>query len=242
MKKIVLLALFATISHQVFSQLSGFGFRPAMSLSYYKLSKEINDNYDIALRPGASMAAFIEFNLGNRFTVQPELAFTQRGANLVNESSIYWDGQDFGYSNDLIVTQHKQKEALNYIDIPIMFEKNFGGGSWGGYVAAGPAMSFALKGRGREEITLEPARPDLENEARDTERFDYDIEMGSGRNDFYKALDMSLNAGAGLLYIMERGEIGIDLRYTHGLRYLNQEGLKNRNFLIGVSYMHYIGQ
>ena len=41
---------------------------------------------------------------------------------------------------------------------------------------------------------------------------------------------------------MEGGEIGLDVRYTHGLKLLSPDGLKNRNLLIGLSYMHNIGQ
>jgi MFS family permease len=47
--------------------------------------------------------------------------------------------------------------------------------------------------------------------------------------------------GTGLLFLMERGEIGLDLRYTQGTRGLDVNGLKNRNFTVGLSYMHYLG-
>ena len=240
MKKLFLLPLCLVLSQMLNAQLSGIGIRPGVSLSTYKLTREYNDVYDAALRPGISMAAFAEINLGNRFTLQPEIAFTQRGVNLSSESSIYWDGPDFGYPADYQVVDYRQKETLNYIDIPVMVEKNFGGGSVGAYVALGPALSFGLNGKGREEITVEfPAEDGAVDSS--TDRSEYNIEMGSGRYDNYKGFDLSLNAGAGLIFLLENGEISLDLRYTHGLKNLNVDGLKNRNFLIGVSYMHYIG-
>ncbi|MBK8195478.1 MAG: PorT family protein [Lewinellaceae bacterium] len=241
MKKLFLLPLCLLLANLLNAQLSGIGIRPGVSLSTYKLTKEYNDIYDAALRPGASLAAFVEINLGNRFTLQPEIAFTQRGANLSSESSIYWDGPDFGYPADYKVVDYRKKETLNYIDIPLMVEKNFGGGNIGAYVALGPALSFGLNGKGREETTVEFPATDgaVDNQ---TDRSEYQIEMGSGRYDNYKSFDLSLNAGAGLIFLLENGEIGLDLRYTHGLKNLNVDGLKNRNFLIGVSYMHYIGQ
>lgn len=242
MKKSVLLcfALCATLGH-LSAQISGIGFRPALTLSKYKLSKDYNDIYDAGLRPGAGLAAFLELNLGNRFTLQPEISFTQRGVTLVNESTVFWDGPDFGYPAGDKVTEFRQKETLNYIDVPLMVEKNFGGGRLGAYIAAGPALSFAIGGRGKEEIVVEsPASDGAYN--RNTDQYDYNIEMGSGRNDTYKGFDMSLNAGGGLLFILESGEIGLDLRYTHGLRQLSTEGFKNRNFTVGISYMHYLGQ
>lgn len=241
MKKLFLLPLFFLVISLLHAQISGIGIRPAVSLSTYKLNKEYNDTYDAALRPGVGLAAFVEVNLGNRFTLQPEIAFTQRGVNLSSESSIYWDGPEFGYPASYQVVDYRQKETLNYIDIPLMVEKNFGGGNIGAYVALGPALSFGLNGKGREEITVEFPASDGAVDSQ-TDRSEYQIEMGSGRYDNYKSFDLSLNAGAGLIFLLESGEIGIDLRYTHGLKNLNVDGLKNRNFLIGVSYMHYIGQ
>lgn len=241
MKKLILLPVFIAIVQIVSAQISGFGIRPAVSFSTYKLNKEYNDVYDAALRPGLGLAAFMEINLGNRFTLQPEVAFTQRGVNLSSESSIFWEGPDFGYPATYKVIDYRQKETLNYLDIPVMVEKNFGGGNIGAYVALGPALSFGLNGKGREEITYEFPADDGAVDT-NTDRSEYQIEMGSGRYDTYKGFDLSLNAGAGLLFLLENGEIGLDLRYTHGLRNLNVDGLKNRNFMIGVSYMHYIGQ
>lgn len=241
MKNLILLPVFALFASSLPAQLSGFGIRPAVSFSTYKLNKEYNDVYDAALRPGMSLAAFAEINLGNRFTLQPEVAFTQRGVNLSSESSIYWDGPEFGYPADYQVVDYRQKETLNYIDVPIMVEKNFGGGNIGAYVALGPSLHFGLNGKGREEITYEFPTSEGAIDS-DTDRLEYQIEMGSGRYDTYKGFDLSLNAGAGLLFLLESGEIGLDFRYTHGLRNLNVDGLKNRNFLVGVSYMHYIGQ
>ena len=241
MKNLILLPVFILFANLLSAQLSGFGIRPAVTFSTFKLNKEYNDIYDAAFRPGLGMAAFMEINLGNRFTLQPEVAFTQRGVNLSSESSIYWDGPDFGYPATHRVIDYRQKETLNYLDIPVMVEKNFGGGNIGAYIALGPALSFGLNGKGKEEITVEFPVEDGAVDA-NTDRREYEIEMGSGRYDTYKSFDLSLNAGAGLLFLLENGEIGLDLRYTHGLRNLNVEGLKNRNFLIGVSYMHYIGQ
>ena len=241
MKNLILLPVFALFANMLSAQISGFGIRPAVTFSTFKLNKELNDTYDATLRPGLGMAAFMEINLGNRFTLQPEVAFTQRGVNLSSESSIYWEGPDYGYPATHNVIDIRQKETLNYLDIPIMVEKNFGGGNIGAYVALGPALSFGLNGKGKDEKTIEfPTEGDAVDTF--TDRFEYEIEMGSGRFDTYKSFDLSLNAGAGLLFLLENGEIGLDLRYTHGLKNLNVDGLKNRNFLIGVSYMHYIGQ
>ncbi|MBX2891671.1 MAG: PorT family protein [Saprospiraceae bacterium] len=241
MKKLFLLPLSLLFFQVLNAQISGVGIRPGVSLSTFKLNREYNDIYNASLRPGMSMAAFMEINLGNRFTLQPEVAFTQRGANLRSKSTIYWDGPAFGYPADYRVVDYRQKETLNYLDVPLMVEKNFGGGNVGAYVALGPGLSFGFKGKGREEITYEFPVSDGQIDI-GADRFEYGIEMGSGRFDTYKGFDFSLNAGAGLLFLLENGEIGIDLRYTHGLKNLNVDGLKNRNLLVGVSYMHYIGQ
>jgi len=239
-KSFLLFALFVLVT-TLHAQISGVGLRAGASLATYKLTRDWSDSYDAALKPGASLAGFVEINLGNRFTIQPEVAFTQRGASLKSESQIYWDGPQFGYPADYSVIDYRFKETLNYLDIPVMIEKNFGGGNLGAYVAAGPGLSYGFGGKGREETTVEfPAS----NEAVDTrtDRSEYEIEMGKGRYDTYKGFDFNLNMGAGLLWIIESGEVGLDLRYTHGLKYLSADGLKNRNLMIGLSYMHYLGQ
>lgn len=241
MKKLFLLPVLLAFAVALSAQITGVGLRPAVSLSTYKLTRDWGDLYDAGLRPGASVAAFVEINLGNRFTLQPEVAFTQRGASVTSESQIFWEGPAFGYPADHRVLDYRYKEALNYVDIPVMFEKNFGGGGMGFYLAAGPGVSFGFGGKGREEITVEFPTEDGAVDTR-TDRGEYEIEMGSGRYDTYKGFDLNLNAGAGLVWIMDAGEIGLDVRYTHGLKFLSPDGLKNRNLLIGVSYMHYLGQ
>lgn len=242
MKKLILFAALLFVGNFVNAQISGIGFRPALTLSKYKLTSDYNDIYDATFQPGASVGGFVEINLGNRFTLQPELAFTQRGVHMVSESAVYWEGPEFGYEPWERVVSYQFRETLNYIDFPIMVEKNFGGGMFGGYVSAGPGLSFGIKGKGKEEILVEfPAEDDKFQIDHRTDRTEYEIEMGKGRYDMYKAFDFNLNLGAGMLFLMENGEIGIDLRYTHGTRGLDVNGLKNRNFMVGVSYMFYIG-
>ncbi len=241
--KNLFLFLFALVcATNLNAQLSGIGIRPGITLSKYKLSSDYNDIYDSRLRPGGSFALFAEFNLGNRITFQPELAFAQRGGIIKNESSVFWNGPDFGYPEGYTVVGLRQKETLNYLDIPLMFEKNFGGGNVGAYIAAGPAFSFAIgNGKGLEERTVEYADENGQP-VTITDRSEYTIEMGSGRNDDYKAYDFSLNLGTGLIFILETGELSLDFRYTHGLRNVDVGGLKNRTMQFGMSYMYYFGQ
>lgn len=242
MKNLFLFLLTIACATQVNAQLSGIGVRPILSLSTYKLSKDYNDIYDASFRPGGGIALFTEFNLGNRFTFQPEIAFVQRGGNIKNESNVWWNGPDFGYPRYYRVTDLRQKESLNYLDIPLMIEKNFGGGTIGAYIAAGATFSFAIgNGKGLEEITAE--YPDADGTTLyQTDRNVYTIEMGSGRNDDYKGNDFSVNLGTGLIYILEHGELSFDVRYTHGMRNIDIGNIKNRSFQIGVSYMYYFGQ
>ncbi len=221
------------------AQLSGIGFRPTATLSTYKLSKDLNDNYDAYLRLGGGGALFAEFNLGSRFTFQPEVVYVQRGADIKSESRLFWDGHHFGYPRDYRVEEIRRQETLHYIDIPLMFEKNFGGGNVGAYVAFGPALSFAVaNGSGREEIHV----THLNSEGKPasfTDRKEYIIEMGNGRNDDYRKGDLSVNLGTGLVLILDKGEIGLDIRYSHGLRNIDISGIKNRTLQVGLSYMYY---
>ena len=242
MKKLVLFLLAIAFAVQSNAQLTGMGIRPTLSLSTYKLSKGYNDIYDAGLRPGAGLAAFAEFNLGNRFTFQPEIAFMQRGGNIKSETNVFWDGPEFGYPEGYRVVDLRQKETLNYVDIPLMFEKNFGGGNIGAYVAVGTTFSFAVgNGHGLEEITVEYPASDGTTSTQ-IDRSEYTIEMGSGKNDDYKTYDLGLNIGAGVAFIRESGELSFDVRFVQGLRNVDVGSLKNRNLQIGISYMYYLGQ
>ncbi|MBL7774851.1 MAG: PorT family protein [Saprospiraceae bacterium] len=242
MKNLVLSLLIFVCATNLQAQLSGIGFRPILSLSTYKLSKDFNDVYDVNFRPGGGAAIFAEFNLGNRLTFQPEIAFIQRGGNIKSESNIFWDGQEFGYPRDYRVVELRQKETLNYLDIPMMFEKNFGGGNVGFYLALGPSFSFAISnGKGLEELTVEHLNSEGQS-VTFTDRAEYTIEMGNGRNDDYRRYDFALNLGTGLSVILERGELSFDVRYAHGMRNVDVGGLKNRNLQFGLSYMYYFNQ
>ncbi|MCS6930207.1 MAG: PorT family protein [Saprospiraceae bacterium] len=238
--RVVFLAILSLVSlNAVYAQLSGVGFRPMATFSTYKLSKDLNDIHDSYLRLGGGGALFAEFNLGSRFTFQPEIVYVQRGANLKSESRLSWNGQHFGYPRDYQVKEIRRQETLHYLDIPLMFEKNFGGGGLGAYVAFGPAISIAVaNGFGREEIDV--VHLDLEGkQSAFTDRKEYTIEMGRGRYDDYRKGDLSVNLGAGIVLILDSGEIGLDVRYTHGLRNIDISGIKNRTLSVGLSYMYY---
>jgi hypothetical protein len=242
MKNLILFLVAFACATTLNAQLTGIGFRPMLTISNYSLANDLDDTYDANYRVGGGAAIFAEFNLGNRFTFQPEIAYTMRGANMKSESNLYWEGPAFGYPADHRVEQIRQYETLHYLDIPLMFEMNFGGGNLGAYVAAGPAFSFAISnGQGLEEITV--SKPGVEEGARTTfaDRAEYEIEMGNGKNDDYKAGDFSFNLGTGLAIILDQGEIGLDIRYVHGFRNIDVGGIKNRGFQIGVSYTHYFG-
>ncbi|MBK9335589.1 MAG: PorT family protein [Lewinellaceae bacterium] len=239
MKNLLLFLCAIACATTLNAQLSGIGFRPILTLSKYKLANDLNDVYDVNFRPGAGGALFAEFNLGSRFTFQPEIAYLQRGGNIKSESNLFWDGQEFGYPRDYRVEEIRQKETLHYIDIPLMFEKNFGGGNVGAYIAFGPAFSFAISnGQGMEELLVEYLNSEGES-ITFTDRAEYTIEMGKGRNDDYKKNDLSINLGTGLVFILEQGEIGLDVRYSHGMRNVDVGGIKNRNLQVGISYMYY---
>ncbi|MFN0014013.1 MAG: porin family protein [Saprospiraceae bacterium] len=243
MKNLILLFIAIAFSTTLSAQLTGIGFRPILTLSNYSLSNDLDDNYDSNLRVGGGAAIFAEFNLGNRFTFQPEIAYIMRGGNMKSESNLFWEGPAFGYPVDHRIEEIRQYETLHYLDIPLMFEMNFGGGGLGAYIAAGPAFSFSISnGQGLEELTVsKPGSTEGGERATFTDRSEYEIEMGSGKNDDYKAGDFSLNLGAGLAVILEQGEIGLDVRYTHGFNNIDVTGIKNRGLQIGVSYTYYLG-
>ena len=79
------------------------------------------------------------------------------------ESNIFWQGPDFGYPANYSVVDYRFKESLNYLDVPIMFEKNFGGGGASGVATSastGPSAGVnGVRGIEHAATQIRHARP-----------------------------------------------------------------------------------
>ena len=202
MKKIHLLTIaMLFITYCTEAQIS---FGPKAGLNIANLSgKDINDGKSLI---GLAIGGLVNYAINEKFSIQPELLFSQEG--------MQWKDEDY-----------KQKNRLNYLNIPILAQYNHPSGF---FAHTGPQLGLLLsaKSKFKDEI---PSIGDGPGDAI------------SGTNDikeyFSKAI-VSWALGAG--YLHESG-FGVNLRYNRGLSNslskTNDGKAASSVFNIGVVYV-----
>lgn len=163
------------------------------TISYNQLAA---DGLDVQNKIGIVGGVGLEFMLGGKMALQPELLFHQKGW----KSSI--TDTDFNMTQQSTVT-------INYLEIPILVKVKFGSF----YVNAGPSVALGLGGK----YTLKES-------GTYNGTFDWNIKFGNTLNtsDYEKVdavyinnnIDVGLQVGGG--YVVAN-KIMIDLRYGFGL-------------------------
>lgn len=188
MKKVFLLfigvASFATMQ----AQSTKFGLKAGANFANFA-----GDVEDSKMKIGLNVGAFAKIGLTEAISLQPELVFSSQGAKF--EDPEEGDG----------------KMALNYLNIPVLFQYNFDGF----YAETGPQLGFLMSAK---------AKPD--------EGEDVDIK------DAYKSTDFSWAIGAG--YLTKSG-FGFNARFNLGLSNLSEVEIddykiKNSVIQVGVFY------
>ena len=153
------------------------------------------------MNPSATIGAVAEIPIASGFAIQPEFNFTQKG--FVIQEDIPLNLGDF----DLPIGVRAITD-LNYLEMPVLAKYNFGSGILGGYVAAGPTVSYAQSARFRTttnfiiDINIIDQKFDLD--ALNVSRFDVGASIGAGG---------TINLGGTKLFV--------DARYTHGFQKLD---------------------
>jgi hypothetical protein len=179
----------------------------------------------------SSMAGFsggvgVNLTLNEKFSVQPELLFIQKGANYEFEQPI----------GDGILETVSTDVRVNYLELPVLAKYTFGNGKLKYFINVGPALSYGLGGKtdyslkytlGNETVYRETAEGSVNFG-------DYPAESPAQDVYFQKRVDVSVQAGGGLIIY---DKILIDIRYGHGFIKLDDEAQpKNRSvqFTVGV--------
>ena len=89
-----------------------------------------------------TFGAVAEIGIANGFAIQTELNYTKKGF-IINE------GIPLEIANIPLPVGVKVTTDLNYMELPILAKYNFGNEKVGGYLTAGPTMSYASSGRFR---------------------------------------------------------------------------------------------
>ena len=207
MKKTILLGVLSLIFASVsFAQVQ-VGITAGLSGSSFIESGE--DAQDFNYLVGFQGGLVVDFNLTPKFSVIPELLFSQRGA--------YQKFEEADNSKNTI----KYFCTINYVQLPVNVAYKFNP-KW--FIFAGPYVGYAISGSQKQETNI--------NGEKETET--EDIEFGSGISQM-NPLDYGVNFGAGMNF----GKGFIKLQYNLGLGNLYNHSsatLKNTNGAITVGY------
>jgi len=161
---------------------------------------------------GLNATFFAEFNLGENISVQPEVAFIQKG---------------YRFKIDFFGDEEDTSVRVNYIDIPILFKYSFGGESIGGHIGLGPHFGYAMSGTINDHV--EDEKMDLDFDDAEFNRLDYGIAIGTG---------IKLPAGSGHFVADLRYLLGIANLVDSEF---DESTARNRGINLSVGYAFSIG-
>jgi len=177
---------------------------------------------DVKTNKSFTVGAVAEFGIANGFAIQTEVNYTKKGF-IINE------GIPLELANIPLPIGVKVTTDLNYIEVPILAKYNFGNGKVGGYVTAGPTMSYASNGRFRTAAN-----------------FFIDFNVVDQKFNFddlnISKFDIGASVGAGGTVNLGGMKLFVDARYTHGFNKLDNIPVidldfKNRNFALTTGFL-----
>lgn len=169
-----------------------------------------------------TVGAVAEFGVANGFAIQTEANYTQKGF-IINE------GIPLELANIPLPVGVKVTTDLNYIEVPVLAKYNFGNDKVGGYVTAGPTMSYASGGRFRTAANFI-----IDFNVID-QKFDFD-------NLNISKFDIGASIGAGGTVNLGATKLFLDARYTHGFNKLDNIPVidldfRNKNFALTTGFL-----
>jgi hypothetical protein len=185
---------------------------PRLGLSFSQANPEYGPwTYEPQTLPkiGFSGGIAIEFPLSDKFSLQPEILFLEKGFRI---EDVFTDTQNNGYAN------LKDEIYLQVLELPVLLKYHFTIGTTRMYVSGGPAVSYILKGTHKHsESTHFADTPELNSKWEEKQtiqfgRIEEDYE-GNGFEVADNQWDISLHLGVG---VRLHNKVLVDLRYGHG--------------------------
>jgi len=213
MKKILFLLVLSILSVGIsFSQTkTRVGVTAGLNVSNLNESESGSSN---KFKAGFQAGVVADFSITDKFSIMPELLFSQRGAK---------------YSEtEAGIGSYSTSTTLNYLQLPInaAYKFDVGVGSKV-FVFAGPYFGYGLSGSGKENYTYADASQNYGES--------YDIKFGS-KDEEMKAFDIGINVGVGY----EFDKIFFKLQWNPGfgnlLNYSGGGSVKNTNLAVTVGY------
>ncbi|UTW61715.1 PorT family protein [bacterium SCSIO 12741] len=156
--------------------------------SVFKVHNE-DINSKTKFTSGLAFAVPIDIQLNKRFSLQPEIAFVQKGVRFEN----HWE-------TDVRTTDVK----TNYLEIPVLFKANFGKNRLKGHVFLGPSFGYATNRYTVKQIG-------------DADKKINGVSFIDGPGAKSKRFEMNVVGGVGASFQCGPGSILLDARYSLGL-------------------------
>ena len=215
-------ALFTFLSLSIFAQIN-LGLRSGVNFSTVHATEalaSITPEYRYVTT--AQVAAVAEFEFGEFFSLQPELAYLKKGFGIK-------EGIDIDLYNIPIPLGFEAISRFGYLEMPILAKGKLGNEKVKAFALAGPTLGYATDGK----LTT-----------RATAFFSFDIDESKIDLDAinYERFEIGGIVGAGMEIMLPVGKIMFDGRYQMGFTEIYDipvfnEKLMNRNFQINVGYV-----
>ena len=211
---------FLLFNSTLFSQVS-IGFSAGLNSSKVSSSDVAGFSPNFKSIDGSRIAALVEVGITEKFSIQPEIAYANKGFKIK-------EGLDlklFGFELPLGV---EAVTKFKYVEIPLLAKYKFGDKAVKAYVVAGPNFGYAtkakLKTRANFIVDIPLTNSDINLQSNNIQRFDIGAVIGAG---------LDFNVGKGSLFL--------DARYIHGFSKIDNISIadlsvQNRSFGVSVGY------
>lgn len=206
MKKLLLLAVFTVVGFaSTQAQEVKFGVKAGVNFATI-----VGDDVEEAdMKTGLHIGGFAEIMLSERFSLQPELLYSMKGAKSEYSETVTVMGQTY-------TAEEKETLKLNYISLPIMAKFYI---SDAFTVHAGPQIGLLVSAEGEYEQTY------TENGVTETMSATADVKDQLSSLDFGLALGLGYQLDMGLFF---------DARYNLGLSNINDDEFNDSDVKNGV--------
>ncbi|RLJ32521.1 outer membrane protein with beta-barrel domain [Chryseobacterium sp. 7] len=200
-----------------------FGVKAGFNASTFSDSNNEYSDYNEKVKLGSHVGVFVNIPVAEKFSVQPELLFSQMGSKTeekytyMSVSDAYLIRQEFSYTTN-----------LNYLTLPMMVQYKILPQL---YVEAGPEFGYLLGGKSKGDQKTENTFGGTTTVSSNS--FSNKIPM-----ELYKRFNFGIGIGAGYYFTQN---FGVTARFTAGITGLFKNNdynnkIRNNALQIGVAY------
>jgi hypothetical protein len=167
---------------------------------------------DRSLLPRFSAGAFIEYDISEKFAVQLNLLYNQKGEKYL--TTIVEDFEGFLSTGLIGITDIEVINTYDYLSVPVFIKMKFFKSDAKPYIIAGPEFSYLISANQKTDL--------------DIMIIDLDTTLANQSiKDDIQSIEWAFNFGAGLEFPVSSYKGFIEGRYGLGLTFFNKEGEEN---------------